>query len=83
MRPGPQVSSLLVLVKVFLIFGTALGLFFHIVTTEPMPWWPDTVIVGSFMGTMAVLVVVSRRLDRRGLHHLRYAARATRLLWRR
>jgi hypothetical protein len=69
-------------IKVFVASGIALGLFFHFVTREAMPWWPDTAMVGAFMGMIAVLVVIGRRRDRLANQHLRNAARATRVWWK-
>jgi len=44
--------------KTFLISAPLLGLFYHWVAIEPMPWWPDTAIMGTFMGAMAVFVLM-------------------------
>ena len=71
-------SRLLFLLKIFIVFGAGLALFVRAITREPMPWWPDTAIVGAYMGGFAVLIAVSRSLDRRGWRHLRNAGRATR-----
>ena len=82
MMPGPQVSRLLFFVKIFVLFGAGLALFVRAVTTEAMPWWPDTAIVAAYMGSFAVLVAFSRGLDRRGWRHLRNAGRVTRVWWK-
>jgi hypothetical protein len=82
MTPGPNVSALLLYAKVFLIAGTAMGLFFHAVTKEPMPWWPDTAMIGTFMGAMAVLITAGYRRDRRFHRRVRDTARLARLWWR-
>jgi hypothetical protein len=82
MMAGPLVSRLFFLLKVFVLFGAGLALFIRAVTTEAMPWWPDTAIVAAYMGSFALLIAVSRGLDRRGWRHLRNAGRATRIWWR-
>jgi uncharacterized membrane protein AbrB (regulator of aidB expression) len=82
MRLGPQASALLFCVKVFLFWGIVIGLVFHFVTNEPMPWWPDTAMIGAFMGALAVLVAIGRSRDRRANRHLLNATRLTRLWWR-
>ena len=82
MSPGPHVSSLLFHLKVFLISGAAMGLLFHAVTKEAMPWWPDTAMVGAFMGGMGVLIAIGWRRDRRANRRIREAARLTRVWWR-
>ena len=82
MRPGPQVSALILYVKVFLISGTAMGLLYHAVTKEPMTWWPDTAMIGAFMGAMGVLIAGGWRRDRRANRRIREAARLTRVWWR-
>ena len=69
-------------VKTFLISGLALGLFFHIVTTESMPWWPDTAIIGTFMGAMGVLIAYGYRRDRIAKQRLRRVARMTWVWWK-
>jgi fluoride ion exporter CrcB/FEX len=69
-------------VKVFLIAGIALGLFFHAVTQESMPWWPDTAMVGGFMGALATLIAFGHRRDRLANQRLRKVARMTWLWWR-
>jgi hypothetical protein len=81
MRAGP-ISSLLFYAKVFLISGTAIGLLYHAVTKESMPWWPDTAMIGAFMGAMGVLIAAGHRRDRRMNRRIRDAARLTRVWWR-
>jgi len=76
------VSSLLFYLKVFLISGAAMGLLFHAVTKEAMPWWPDTAMIGAFMGAMGVLITGGWRRDRRANRRIREAARLTRVWWR-
>jgi hypothetical protein len=47
-----------------------------------MPWWPDTAMIGAFMGAMGVLITAGHRRDRRMNRRIREAARLTRLWWR-
>ena len=75
-------SALLFYLKVFLMAGAAMGLLFHTVTKEPMPWWPDTAMIGAFMGAMGVLIAAGHRRDRRANRRIREAARLTRVWWR-
>ena len=75
-------SSLFFYLKVFLISGAAMGLLFHAVTKEAMPWWPDTAMIGAFMGAMGVLIAGGWRRDRRAHRRIREAARLTRVWWR-
>ena len=82
MRAGSQISSLLFYAKVFLISGTAMGLLFHAVTKESMAWWPDTAMIGAFMGAMGVLIAGGWRRDRRANRRIREAARLTRVWWK-
>jgi len=82
MRHGPHVSSLLSYVRIFLIFGMGLALLFHGVTTERMPWWPDTAIVGVFMGALATIVAFGYNRDRRAWRRWRALARDTRHWWK-
>ena len=82
MKPGPQVSALIFYLKVFLISGTAMGLVFHAVTRESMAWWPDTAMIGAFMGAMGVLITAGHRRDRRANRRIRDVARLSRVWWR-
>ena len=75
-------SSLLFYLKVFLISGTAMGLLYHAVTKEPMAWWPDTAMIGAFMGAMGVLIAAGHRRDRRANRRIRDAARLTYVWWK-
>ena len=51
-------------VKTFLITAIISGIFFHIVGSESMPWWPDTVSMGIVSGAVAVVLVWKARTDR-------------------
>jgi hypothetical protein len=51
--------------KTFLIVGASLGALTHFVTRYPMPWWPDTAIMGSAFGTVATLSVFQHRRTNR------------------
>lgn len=75
-------SRLLFFLKVFVIFGAGLALFIRAVTTEAMPWWPDTAIVGAFMGALVTLGVYSYERDRRAWRRWRDLGRATRIWWK-
>lgn len=59
MRTGRELMDLQQRVKVcgkaFLGFGSAFALIAHFVTDQPMPWWPDTAIMGAFAGLLAAL----------------------------
>jgi hypothetical protein len=44
--------------------------------SEPMPWWPDTVIFGSFMGALAAFALKQFVFAGRAIRHLRGAGRA-------
>jgi hypothetical protein len=48
----------------------------HYMTSEPMPWRPDTVIFGGFTGALAAFVVMRFVFARRAVGHLRGAGRA-------
>jgi len=68
--------------RIFLIFAVGFGVFFHAVTREPMPWWPDTAFIGAFMGALAVLIVSQHHRDRRAWRRWRALARDTRIWWK-
>jgi hypothetical protein len=51
-------------VKTFLISAVGFGAFFHFVTRQPMPWWPDTAIMGLTFGIIATLAAFRSRMDR-------------------
>lgn len=53
--------------RAFVIGAIGMGLLAHFVTTEPMPWWPDTAIFGAFMGAVAAFVMVRLLPVRRAL----------------
>ena len=42
----------------FCVASVVLGILFHFVTRQPMPWWPDTAIIGAFVGFLVALIVV-------------------------
>jgi hypothetical protein len=52
----------------FLLVGLGLGVAVHFVTKDPMPWWPDTAMIGAVYGTLAALSMFQHR-------------RTNRLLW--
>jgi hypothetical protein len=47
--------------RVFLIVGFVAGVVVHVVTREPMPWWPDTAIMGAFFAAIAALGTLQYR----------------------
>ena len=51
-------------VKAFLIAGVIIPIFLHIVASESMPWWPDTVSMGIAFGAAALAIVWKERKDR-------------------
>jgi hypothetical protein len=53
-----------------------LALLAHFTTSEPMPWWPDTVIFGAFMGALSAFLLMRFVFARRAIGHLRGAGRA-------
>ena len=68
MVSSPQRETMKFYLKTFLVVGSCLGVITHFVTRESMPWWPDTVIMGTTFGTLATLSMFQ--------HH-----RTNRLLW--
>ena len=50
--------------KVLLIAGVILPIFMHMVASESMPWWPDTVSMGIAFGACALAMVWKTRTDR-------------------
>jgi hypothetical protein len=54
--------------KAFLLVGLSMAILTHFVTTESMPWWPDTAIMSAVFGTLAALGTYQ--------HH-----RTNRILW--
>ena len=63
-------------IKTFLITGPIMAVAAHYMTSEPMPWWPDTLIFGGFMGAMAAFVLMRFVFARRAVGHLAGAGRA-------
>jgi hypothetical protein len=51
-------------VKAFLISGVIIPTFLHMIASEAMPWWPDTVSMGIAFGAFAVAMVWKARTDR-------------------
>ena len=62
--------------KAFVVSAPTMALLAHFLTEEPMPWWPDTVMFGGFMGAMAAVAVMRFTHARRAVGHLRRAGRA-------
>ena len=72
-------------VKTFLVSAPLFALFYHWVTIEPLPWWPDTVVMGVFMGALAAFVLMRLTFAHKAGRHLRNAGvglwRVTRRGW--
>ena len=51
----------------FLIVGSIMAVVTHFVTSEPMPWWPDTAIMGATFGSMAALGMIQHQRFNRQL----------------
>ena len=64
--------------KAFIITGPVMALLAHFMTSESMPWWPDTAIFGAFMGALAAFVLMRFVFARRALGHLLGAGRVIR-----
>jgi len=62
--------------KAFVIAAPITGLLAHYMTSEPMPWWPDTFVFGGFMGALAAFVVMRFVFARKAVGHLGGAGRA-------
>jgi len=60
----------------FVVAGLVMGLLAHYATSEPMPWWPDTVVFGGFMGALAAFLVMRLTFARKAAGHLGGAGRA-------
>jgi hypothetical protein len=56
--------------KTFVISAPIFGVFYHFMTREPLPWWPDTVIMGGAMGALASLVLMRLSFTRRATRRL-------------
>ena len=69
-------ADMKVYVKTFVIAGVIIPIFLHVVATEVMPWWPDTVSMGVAFGTTAVLMVSKFRTDRETNRRLWHALKA-------
>jgi hypothetical protein len=57
-------------VKAFLIAGVIVPIFLHMIASESMPWWPDTVSMGIAFGACAVVLVWKARTDREMNHRV-------------
>jgi hypothetical protein len=51
-------------VKALLIGGVVIPIVLHMIASESMPWWPDTVSMGLAFGAAAVAIVWKARIDR-------------------
>ena len=52
-------------VKAFPIAGVIIPIFLHMIASESMPWWPDTVSMGIAFGAAALAIVSKNRKDSR------------------
>ena len=50
-------------VTTFLVVGVAVPIALHLVATDRMPWWPDTVSMGIACGACAVAMAWKARAD--------------------
>jgi hypothetical protein len=57
-------SPMMIHVRTFVISAVVSGVFFHFVTRQPMPWWPDSAIMGLTCGTIVTLAAVRSRAER-------------------
>jgi peptidoglycan/LPS O-acetylase OafA/YrhL len=48
----------------FLVAGVIIPIVLHMIASESMPWWPDTVSMGLAFGAAAVAIVWKARIDR-------------------
>ncbi len=50
--------------KTFLLVGVVLPIGLHLIASDRMPWWPDTVTTGIGFGVAAVAILWKVRADR-------------------
>ena len=65
-------------IRIFLVSAPLWGLFYHAMTEQPLPWWPDTVIMGGFMGALTAFVWMRLTHARLAVSPFRRAATASR-----
>jgi hypothetical protein len=53
-----------VYLEAFLVAGVIVPIALHIIASESMPWWPDTVSMGLTFGLVAVVMVSRARTNR-------------------
>ena len=63
-RTGLVDTEMKTYVKAILIAGIVIPIFLHMIASESMPWWPDTVSLGIAFGAGAVAMVWKARTDR-------------------
>ena len=68
-------------VKAFLTAGVIIPIFLHMIASESMPWWPDTVSLGIAFGAAALASVSKNRKDRETRRRLWSALRAAGRRW--
>ena len=59
-----------------------LGLLYHAVASEPMPWWPDTVILGAAMAGVTSFAAFFWGTVFRSFRHLKNAGKNVRSVMR-
>jgi hypothetical protein len=57
-------ASLTVYARTFLIAGVVIPIVLHLIASDAMPWWPDTVSMGIAFGGAAVVIASKARTDR-------------------
>jgi hypothetical protein len=67
--------------KAFLIAGVIIPIFLHMIASESMPWWPDTVSMGIAFGAAALAIVWKNRKDGETRRRLWSALRAVGRRW--
>jgi hypothetical protein len=50
--------------KAVLLAGVIIPILLHMVASESMPWWPDTVSMGIAFGAAALAMVWKTRVER-------------------
>jgi len=68
-------------VKAFLIAGVIIPISLHLISSESMPWWPDTVSLGIAFGAAALAIVSKHRKDRETRRRLWSALKAAGRRW--
>ena len=67
--------------KAFLIGGVIIPIFLHMIASESMPWWPDTVSMGIAFGAAGVAILWKNQKDRETRRRLGSFLRAIGRRW--